>query len=181
MQKLNHKMRKLEENHNKLEKKKHKAMIESWKKWREKRGSLKTRHKKLKFSWKPKSHTNGTLTPLVKTRHVAMMCVALPLRIKCRTKPQEPCLIRKPSIFRWSSWHITTTNEPRGQLMGLMSPLSLDDLIKYIRPPRHNMDEGKQVINKRIQFLEQLPTSCQTVGASSKLVLISPKALQEEH
>ena len=35
MQKLNHKMQKLEENRkNRLEKKKHRAMIESWKKWK---------------------------------------------------------------------------------------------------------------------------------------------------
>ena len=40
---------------------------------RGKKGSLKTRHKKLKFSGKLKSHTNRTLTPLVRTRHVATM------------------------------------------------------------------------------------------------------------
>ena len=65
--------------------------------------------------------------------------------------------------------------------MGLTRPLSFDDIIKYIHPPQHSMDEGKQVINERIQYLEQLPTSCQTVEASSKLALISPKALQEQH
>ena len=65
--------------------------------------------------------------------------------------------------------------------MGLTKPRPLDDLIKYIRPPQHDMDEGREVINKRIQYLGQLPTSCQTVGALSRLALISPKALQEEH
>ena len=35
-------------------------------------------------------------------------------------------------------------------LMGLIDSLSLDDLTKYIRPPRHDMNEGRQVINKRI-------------------------------
>ena len=65
--------------------------------------------------------------------------------------------------------------------MGLTNSLSLDDLIKYIRPPQHGMDEGKRVINKRIQYFEQLPINCQTVRRSSKLALIGPKALQEEH
>ena len=65
--------------------------------------------------------------------------------------------------------------------MGLTNPLSLDNLIKYIRPPQHGMDEGRQVINKRIQYLGRLLTNCQTVEALSKLLLISPKALQEEH
>ena len=136
-------------------------MIESWKKWRErgKKWSLKTRHKKLKFSGKLKSHTNGALTPLIRTCHVATMCVALPLRIKCGTKPQKPWLVRKPFIFWWSSWHTMATTKLGGQLMGLTNSLSLDNLIKYIRPPRHGMDEGRRVINKRIQCLGQLTTS----------------------
>ena len=62
-------------------------------------------------------------------------------------------------------------------VMGPTNSLFLDDPIKYIRPPQHNMDEEKQVINKWIQYLGQLPTSCQTVGVSPKLTLISPKAL----
>ena len=122
-------------------------------------GSLKTRHKKLKFSGKPKSHTNEALTPLIKTRHMATMSMALPLRIKCGTIPQEPCLGRKPSIFWWLSWHATTTTEPGGQLMGLMNSLIMDDLIKYIHPPWHHTDEDKRVINERIQCLGQLPIS----------------------
>ena len=65
--------------------------------------------------------------------------------------------------------------------MGLTKRLSLDDLSKYICPPHHNMDEGGKVINKRIQYLRQLPASYQTVGASSKFALISPKALQDLH
>jgi len=65
----------------------------------EMKGSLKTKAQKLKISEKPKSHTIGALTPLVRTRHVAMMCVAPPLRIKCGAKPQKPCLARKPFIF----------------------------------------------------------------------------------
>ena len=65
----------------------------------EKKGSLKIKAQKLKFSKKPKSHTIGALTPLVRTRHVAMMCVAPPLSIKCGPKSQEPCPIRKPFIF----------------------------------------------------------------------------------
>ena len=64
----------------------------------EKKESLKTKVQKLKFNGKPKSHTIGALTPLVRTRHVAMMCVAVPC-IKCGAKSQEPCLIRKPFIF----------------------------------------------------------------------------------
>ena len=65
--------------------------------------------------------------------------------------------------------------------MGPTNSPFLDDIIKYTRPPRHNADEGKRVINKGIQCLRQLPISCQTVEGSSKPALISPKALQEEH
>jgi len=36
-----------------------------------------------------------------------------------------------------------------------------DDLIKYIRPPCHDMDKSRQVINKKFQCLEQLLISCQ--------------------
>ena len=63
------------------------------------KGSLKTRHKKLTFSRKPKSHINEALTPLIRTRHVAKMRVAPPLRIKYRMLLQDPCLGRKPFIF----------------------------------------------------------------------------------
>ena len=86
---------------NSSEKKKNRAMIENGKSEGErgKKRSLKTRHKKLKISEKPKSHTNEALTPLVRTRQVATMCMALPLRIKCRTISQEPCLGRKPFTF----------------------------------------------------------------------------------
>ena len=118
---------------------------------RVKRGSLKTRHKKLKFSGKPKGHIIGALTPLVKTRHVATMRVTPPLRIKCGMKPQEPCLVIEPFIFWWSSWHTTMITKLRGQLMGLTKPSSLDGLIKYTRPPWLNTDEHRQVINKSIK------------------------------
>ena len=67
---------------------------------RAKRGNLKTRHKKLKFSGKSIGHTIGVLTPLVRTCHMATMCVVPPLHIKCGTKPQEPCLVIDPFIFR---------------------------------------------------------------------------------
>ena len=65
----------------------------------EKKGSLKIKAQKLKFSRKPKTYTIGALTPLVRTHHVAMMCVAPPPIIKCGVKSQEPCPIRKPFIF----------------------------------------------------------------------------------
>ena len=63
------------------------------------KGSLKTRLKKLKFSGKPKSHTTEALTLLIRTCHVAMMCVALPLSIKYGMLLQEPCMGRKLFIF----------------------------------------------------------------------------------
>ena len=110
----------------------------------EEKGSLKTKARKLKFSGKPKSHTVGALTPLVRTRHVAMMCVALPLCIKCGAKSQEPCSVSKPFIFWWSSWHTTTTIEHGGQLMGLTNSPSLDGLIKCTYPPWHVTDEHKK-------------------------------------
>ena len=145
------------------------------------KGTLKTKHKKLKFSGKPKSYTNGALTPLIITRHVAMMHVAPPLRIKYGMLPQQPCLGRKPFIFRWSSWCATTTTEPGGQLMGLTKFLFTNDLIKYIRPPWHNTNEDRQVINERIQYCRQLQNSCRTVGSSSKPTFMNPDALQKEH
>ena len=36
-----------------------------------------------------------------------------------------------------------------------------DDLIKYIRPPCHDMDKSRRVINKKFQCLGQLLISCQ--------------------
>ena len=66
---------------------------------REKKGSLKTRHKKLKISIKLKRHMRGALTPPVRTHHVATMCTAPPLRIKCGTKPQKSRLSKKPFTF----------------------------------------------------------------------------------
>ena len=65
--------------------------------------------------------------------------------------------------------------------MGPTNSLFLDDLSKYTRPPWHDMDEGGWVINKKIQYLGQLPISLQTVEGSSKLALISPEALQKKH
>ena len=55
-----------------------------------------------------------------------------------------------------------------------------DNLIKYIRPPWHGMDEGRRVINEKIQCLEQL-FSWQTVGGLSKHALISLGVLQNKH
>ena len=52
----------------------------------EKKRSFKTKAQKLKSSRKFKSHTIGVLTPLIKTRHVAMMGVASPPCIKCGAK-----------------------------------------------------------------------------------------------
>jgi len=66
---------------------------------RVRKGSLKTRQKKLKFSEKPKDHKIWALTPLVRTCHVATMRVVPPLLIKCGTKPQEPYLVIEPFIF----------------------------------------------------------------------------------
>ena len=43
--------------------------------------------------------------------------------------------------------------------MGPTNSLLLDDLINYTRPPWHDPDEGRQVINKEIQCLRQLPIS----------------------
>ena len=53
----------------------------------------------------------------------------------------------------------------------------LDDFIKHIRPPWHGMDEGRRVINKKIQCLRQLPISWQTIEGSLKPALISLEAL----
>ena len=72
--------------------------LEKVKRQREK-GSLKTRLKKLKFSGKHKSHTTEALTLLIRTHHVATIRVASPLRFKCGTKTQEPCMGRKLFIF----------------------------------------------------------------------------------
>ena len=47
--------------------------------------------------------------------------------------------------------------------------------------PWHDIDEHRRTINKSIQCHGQLPTSVQTVGASSKLIFISPEALQKGH
>jgi len=43
------------------------------------------------------------------------------------------------------------------------------------------MDEGKRVINEKIQCLRQLPISWQTFGGSSKPALISLEALWKKH
>ena len=72
-----------------------------------------------------------------------------------------------------------TTTELGGAVDGIDELSCLDDLIKRIHPSCLDMDKGKQVINKRIQCLGQLPTSCQIVEGSSKPALISPKALQK--
>ena len=45
----------------------------------------------------------------------------------------------------------------------------VDDLTKYTRLPWHDTDEHKQIINKSIQCLGQLPIKGQIVGALSKL------------
>ena len=60
-------------------------------------------------------------------------------------------------------------------------PFFLDNLIEYICPPENNTNEDRQVINERIQYLGQLPNSCQTVGASLKPTFMNLRALQKEH
>ena len=42
-------------------------------------------------------------------------------------------------------------------MMGLTNSFPFDDLIKYTRPPWHDTDEHRRVINKRIQCLGHLP------------------------
>ena len=65
-------------------------------------------------------------------------------------------------------------------LMGPTNSPFPNNLIKYIRPPWYGMDEGRRVINEKIQCLEQL-FSWQTVGGSWKPALISPGTLQKKH
>ena len=66
-------------------------------------------------------------------------------------------------------------------MMGLTNSFPFDDLIKYTRPPWHDTDEHRRVINKRIQCLRQLPINWQAIGVSSKPTFMSPEALQKEH
>jgi len=66
-------------------------------------------------------------------------------------------------------------------MIGQTNSISLDDIIKHIRPPRCNTDEHRGTINKNIQCLKQLPNSWQTIGVSSKLIFMSPEALQKGH
>ena len=65
----------------------------------EKKRSFKTKAQKLKSSGKFKSHTIGALIPMIRTRHMAMIGVVPPPRIKYGAKSQELCQIRKPFIF----------------------------------------------------------------------------------
>ena len=58
----------------------------------EKKRSFKTKAQKLKSSGKFKSHTIGALIPMIRTRHMAMIGVVPPPRIKYGAKSQEPCL-----------------------------------------------------------------------------------------
>ena len=77
---------------NSLEKKKHRAVTTKERESeeeREKKGSLKTRHKKMKISWKPKRHTRGALTPPVRTCHVAMMCTACHYALNAGRNPKS--------------------------------------------------------------------------------------------
>ena len=60
-----------------------------------------------------------------------------------------------------------------------MNSPSLDDLIKYTRPPWHGTDNHKITINKSIQCCRQLPINGQTVGVLSKSIFISPEVLQK--
>ena len=53
-----------------------------------------------------------------------------------------------------------------------------DEPIKHHRP-LHLMDEERLVIKKRIQYLRQLQTGCQTIENSSNPTLMSPEALQK--
>ena len=62
-----------------------------------------------------------------------------------------------------------------------MNSISLNDLIKHTRPPWCDTDEHREIINKNIQCLEQLPNSWQTVETSSKPIFMSPEALQKRH
>ena len=66
-------------------------------------------------------------------------------------------------------------------MMGPTNSPFPNDLIKDIRPPWHGMDEGRRVINEKIQCLRQLSISWQTIRASLKPALISPEALQKKH
>ena len=70
-----------------------------------------------------------------------------------------------------------TTIELGGAADGSNELSCPDDLIKYLRLPSHDMDEEKQTINEKLQYLGQLPISCQTFGSSSKPALISHEAL----
>ena len=77
---------------NSLEKKKHRAVTTKERESeeeREKKGSLKTRHKKMKISGKPKRHTGGALTPPVRTCHVAMMCTACHYALNAGWNPKS--------------------------------------------------------------------------------------------
>ena len=65
--------------------------------------------------------------------------------------------------------------------MGLANSIYLDDLIKYTLPLRCDTDEDRETINGSIQYLEQLPNSLQTVGASLKPIFMSLEALQRRH
>ena len=53
--------------------------MEVWKKVKgksEERRSLKTKAQKAEIQWKPKGHTIGALTPMIRTCHVATTRVA---------------------------------------------------------------------------------------------------------
>ena len=63
--------------------------------------------------------------------------------------------------------------------MGLTNSPSLDELIKYTRPPWHDTNGHRITLNKSIQCCGRLPISGQTIGASSKPIFMSPEVLQK--
>ena len=65
--------------------------------------------------------------------------------------------------------------------MGLTNSIYLDNVIKYTRPLRCDMDEDRETINESIQYLKQLPNNWQTVEASSKPIFMSLEVLQRKH
>ena len=156
-------------------------MIRSWRKWKGKWEKEKFKNQGTK-NWNsagnPKSHTIGALTPLVRTCHVATICVAPPLCIECGVKSQEPC-----PTFHLLMVVMTHHNDHRiwGQLMGLTNSIYLDDIIKYICPSQCHTDEDRRTINKNSQCLGQLLNSWQTVEALSKLIFINLEVLQKAH
>ena len=133
---------------------------------------------------KPKRHTNGALTPPVKMCHVATMCTALPLHIKCGTEPQESCLSKKPFTFWWSSWHARTTTElwgGGGLLKGLTNLLAQTNPLDTFVYLATSWMKEHQPLNGVFSTSNSYKISCQTVRSPSKPTLLSPEMLQKWH